>query len=604
MVANSSSWDKKDDAWKVEASDINVKQITDEEFYNYFIVKDEVKDFIQLVQKKIIQAPKGYGKTLFLRKKASNFIKKHPNETFPRDGLCEDGKDHSIPILEDNTFKKNYYISEEDLKNKSRVSGKISNIKNAWMASIIQAAYDYVNNVGGKSVNKTIASFRNNLSLSAKELEKKLNDGTLQGFDQECYIFIDNIDRMVDFGYEIFLSDDERHIEDIGIFQFWVAIQVAFCLAINELPKKHIHVYGAVRHEALSLLDESYFEYADLTKLQRLMTCLDYNKNDIEKIYFNNIALSMGCSPISKNEQREAIVKYYGLRKPVIFNGLIKKNEKLFDYLYRHTLYKPRDIVNIGYKIRYTCKKHIADREEFIKMVVHEKSLYKSIVGDYLTEIGSPLQGKINVLANYNSDIKNILTINDLKTICRWINRIGKDEECDECIDCDKFHYFCYLYNAGLLGVEKAQSKKVTQKFQLPHQRDEILTGGYRSIHRLRKKDYFFLHPLLYGRAKFSANTKILIGDGDLFYKIYKYGIRSDDGRKYNVSMYLSENWKIKFKVIFDKNFSVYEELLRTAKDILDSQEIRKYLPESEIEKVYEMASKLEINRFSTHIDI
>lgn len=610
MNIKTSNWDKASDAWQVEAADINIDEISNDDFNEYFIVKQEVKEFLTSPNKKIIKAPKGYGKTLFLRKKAHHYAKfEHRNETFPANHLCEDGKYQQVPLLEDNRFRKNYYIFTDDIKSKGKISQKISNLKLAWEYAFTKAAFEYLHNKSKEKskdeTNLVLKHFNNALMRDVTELNNEMQNETISTFDTECYIFIDNIDKMVNFGYEV-QFDSEDNNTDVNVFQFWVAIQVAFCVAVAELPKKHIHIYGAVRHEALGLLDENYFEYSDRTKLSRLITKLDYTKADLEKIFYNNIALAFNESTYSNHEYNDIAKRYFGLTHSYIVNKVVSnKNETLFEYIYRHSLYKPRDIIELGSKLKYLINVPSSRRILELKEIVHSEELYKNIIGDYLTEIGSVLQGRLNVLRKYPKHMKNILTYDDIKDGCRWINRIAEDDECDECDDCPNEHYFCYMYNAGLLGVEVPRPRKVYQKFQLPHERLHVISGGMKSIYNLNSKNYFFLHPLIYGRAKMKINTNVLIGDEGLFYEKIKYNALGKNGVKYAVEFSLGANWRIILKVhdVYE-NIEIFNEVLCHFMEINNIPFLDDYFSVNAKDKMTKYAKRLMYNDFSEHVGL
>jgi hypothetical protein len=615
MMEKSYQWEKPDDAWKVEAADINIFGISDKEFTEYFVVKQEVNEFLSAPNKKIIMAPKGYGKTLFLRKKAL-FYKtiQHRGETFPiGNALCEDGKNQIIPLAEDNMFRKNYFISNDDLKRKSHLSQKITNIMLAWEYAFIMAAREYIKeskkeeSIEKQPNNLTLSFFREALMFSPKAIYKILHDKECMKFNQECYIFIDNIDLMVKFGYDAKIEENSWDVPvDISVFQFWTAIQLGFCLAITELPLKHIHICGAVRHEALSLLDENYFEYADRSKLTRLVTKLDYTKQDIEKIFFNNISLAMDSTPISVSERSEKLKYYYGIRNPNIINRVVnRKEEKLFDYIYRHTLWKPRDIMLIGNEIKNVKQNNTPlKRAESIQRKVHDNGIYKNIVGEYLTEIGSSLQGHIKDLSLYSEAIPNILTYNELKSICRWLNKISVSE-CPDCSKCKAEHYFCFLFNSGLLGIENWGNGKVYQKFQLPHERGDVLTWGMKSIHKFLHKNYFFVHPLLYNRANFKINTKVLIGNEIPFFTSINVKSITNETKKYRLSASLCSDWEI--KVVIDELTypnANYDLCFKSVGEFKRDVKIIELLGLDNIKVMAGKLKKLELNSFTESIQI
>lgn len=562
----SGKWDKVKDAWKVEAADINIDYISDDEFKRYFVIKDEVNDFLTSTYKNIIMAPKGYGKTLFLRRKALKYKKyEHQDVTFPPGNvLTENGSYIAIPLLdrkllrkdyvirssdfaknenivitddetttqavnnsiiplsEVNAFKKNYLIDPNDLNSdKGILQTKIQNLQLAWEYAFASAADKYLNQkdtvkgMGNTGNNLTLSIFNNALLQEPKTLGSTL-EKMVSRIDKECYIFIDDIDLMVRFGY----------YTDHLILPFWIALQLAFCLAVLAQSHKHIHVYGAIRHEALNLLDSKYLSFCDKAKLYRLITKLRYTKDDIKKIYENNISLAISTTEYSDAKGDAAVMKYFGLDNKIP-NNILGLEENLFDYFYRHSFWKPRDILQYGDKTKHVLNNHDNQekRKDFVKDLTHDKDIYKTIVDDYLIEIGSIVDKYINDLSRYEQPIPNILTKKELQSICGWLNRnaiLKNDFQCGQCIICEKDHFFCYLYLSGLLGTPVVKGKEVIQRFQRPDERIDIMQCDKNSIGILLNDNYFFIHPLLSAKENFKVNNKVLVGNELPFYSPVK----------------------------------------------------------------------------------
>lgn len=128
----------------------------------------------------------------------------------------------------------------------------------------------------------------------------------------------------------------------------------------------------------------------------------------------------------------------------------VLKYEDVFDYIYRHSLKRPSDIMKI-------CKQLSFENKELdiikIRNTVNECA--EGILSMYIAELSPFLPYKIDdFFIHINT---NILNMDYIRYICnRYINNKIDEYTCSrDCMNCSNMHPFTVLYNIGLLGYVK-----------------------------------------------------------------------------------------------------------------------------------------------------
>lgn len=350
------------------------------------------------------------------------------------------------------------------------------------------------------------------------------------------------------------------------------------------------------------MLDSKYLPFCDKTKLDRLVTKLKYTKEDIKKIYENNISLAISGTEYSDAEGDKAVMKYFGLDNKIPSN-VLGLEENLFDYFYRHSFWKPRDILQYGDKAKHILYNYANQekRKEFVKDLTRGGNIYKTIVEDYLTEIGSIVNKYINDLPRYEQPIPNILTKKELQSICGWLNRNAtpkKDFQCGQCTICEKDHFFCYLYLSGLLGTPVIKGKEVIQRFQRPDERIDIMQCDKNSIEKLLNNNYFFVHPLLSAKGNFKINNKVLVGNELPFYSLVEEHF-TKDAVSYLFTCKLESNWAIKAIVQEDSGILLEKTFQDVASFKADEDVINIMGGPNKMLQISQEVEKLNLNSFT-----
>ena len=106
-------------------------------------------------------------------------------------------------------------------------------------------------------------------------------------------------------------------------------------------------IFASIRKEAFNHLD--YYD-SNTVNISSLVTQLQYTRDELIRIIDKNIAL-MRPGDLAQPKEAMAIARFVGAPNTRIVNPITKKSEFFYDFVLRHTLYRPRDLMLIGGKI-------------------------------------------------------------------------------------------------------------------------------------------------------------------------------------------------------------------------------------------------------------
>ncbi|MBW2739929.1 MAG: DUF4062 domain-containing protein [Deltaproteobacteria bacterium] len=303
---------------------------------------------------------------------------------------------------------------------------------------------------------------------------------TARTVSKSVAIFIDNVD-------ECFEAD--RNI--------WYIAQNSLIAAIYRLVRLNpkFKLFASIRKEAFLKLKqrtEMFLQYESVS------LDISYYKGELREIFIKNINREN-----SRNLQDKASLKknpicaFLGVDK--IRHGWVNEEEEdMFDYIYRHTLRRPRDFMEVGGAISrclVTERNPVEQRGiEKIKQLINETAT--KIANAYLNEVLPHLTvNRKHIDKVFGLIQSNILEKRELKKICMKFN--GNNAECLEkdCKECtDKTHIFCELYKIGLLGYITPASTVKDKYVQM------FATVGEKTFDEVRllpDSTHYLIHPIL-----------------------------------------------------------------------------------------------------------
>lgn len=305
------------------------------------------------------------------------------------------------------------------------------------------------------------------------------------------------------------------------------------------LLNSHIKIYTTVRNEAFKLIPGGMS-----ANLEGFSANLHYSPSELKGIFTNNIKITSSSKLIKKDAENiiERFLGYSEMTHPYVTD----QKEDALDFILRHTLGRPREVVRLGSALYFEKLSRIDykeipedDRIDDIRNFINEKS--DTLLEDYLQEIIPSFDSGhlVKFLKKIQSNI--------------FHHKILNDEE-------KKFLGICY--NTGLIGIINSKVEKDGQvkKYQYFKKAGDYL---YHSLNQYPKSEYYITHPILdsYFSKIFHAdfyNSKNIVGNHYEFREInyiYDYAISYAGEDRHFVDLIATE-LKIKgLKIFYDKDF-------------------------------------------------
>ena len=329
--------------------------------------------------------------------------------------------------------------------------------------------------------------------------EQEIIDYLIHEINTSIAIFIDGADELFEVN-----NISDKWIIDIEI---WHKCQHGLMFAVKNMCRSnhHLKIFVSIRQEAYETINNPLLE-----NIRGQCLFIHYSYAQLKRIFENNIKLMDGkylIKPEKKNAQ--PIFSFLGFTE--IINNSTGEEEDIFDYIYRHTLKRPRDIVFIGERIGYVDNE---DRTiQNIQTVINTaaEDIAVNYINIFIPHTCFDNASEVKYL--FELIPKNIMQLENLKDICSKFNG-GCNDKCDKC---DKKHIFCELYKLGLLGIVEYDytTNKLKQKFLRPGEK----TFGFHlsMINKHPDRDYYLIHPILNEliskRSEMRIDNTITIGD-------------------------------------------------------------------------------------------
>jgi class 3 adenylate cyclase len=469
--------------WTIDADDIQVAEDFDASLLHRTNWIDEFlahgRD-----EKFIVTGTKGFGKTLLLKAKRVAFQQSKSTVCLPENSLLD-------KPIGDKIF------SAEMIELYGHTS---DNWRKVWLISIAATVLKHLGLADGLWVNPRLAALLNDANLrgvidhfvnlldfprgdlfkSATETDSHLVP-RLRGINSPVAIFIDSVDEY--FNKHIVTAS--MRASDAGELaaNVWHLSQMALVETAYQLRRvnHHIKVFAAIRKEAFCKLEDT----TPMVQQYRGSTIdISYSPESLREILLNNIRKEKDRNLVRAAALRsDPIAAFLGLTH--VTHSATGQREDVFEYIYRHTLQRPRDLMTIGQKLSDIAP---AERNEHaVKTAVNQGAT--EIAREYLNEISPYLGVELEpVFALLRS---NVLPRAELERIFQEHNQalrargaLAGDRE---------MHVFCMLYKAGLLGhvaTDHVSAQRV-QRFLRPGERTFDPDGI------LPRSTHYLVHPVL-----------------------------------------------------------------------------------------------------------
>ena len=470
-------------AWTIDADDIQVAEDFDAKLLHRTPWIDE---FLTLTrdEKFIVTATKGFGKTLLLKAKRVQYQTAGGVLCLPENHLLD-------KPVGDKVF------SSEMIELFGRTT---DNWRKVWLISIASAILKRLRLIDGLNVNSRLAAiladrdlqsvidhFVNLLDFPRGDLFKSGSDTDnhlvprLRNVGAPVAIFIDSIDEY----FNRHIMHGAARSSDAGEVSanVWHLAQMALVETAYQLRRvnHHIKVFATVRKEAFRTLEDS----TPMGQQYRGSTIdISYSGDGLREIFVNNVRREKDRNFVDPTSLRaDPIAAFLGITH--VTHSFTGQQESVFDYIYRHTLRRPRDLMTIGQKLSDITPKE--RNEATIKTAVNRAGT--EIAREYLNEI-APYLGGVRLDPVFSSLPSNVLSREDVERLFRAHNAALQENGAE--ID-DPEHVFCALFKAGLLGwvgTDLVSSQRV-QRFVMPGERTFDPDGV------LPESTHYLVHPVL-----------------------------------------------------------------------------------------------------------
>src|SRR5436190_17253162 len=463
-------------AWTVDADDIRVAEDFDESLLHR---TPEIDSFLtpDRDDKFIVIATKGFGKTLLLNAKRILYQREGRSGCLPIGNLLDKPIGDKIFGREALAFFAASALPWSKL----------------WLAAIAMAALKHAGEVDDLRVSPRLAGlidddrlhsvidhFVRLLDFTPSELQRCATDTDghlvprLRALTSPLAIFIDGVDEYFN-----------KHVEDRGESpsvtgelspNVWYFAQLGLVEVAYQLRRinHHLKVFAAVRKEAYSRLPQR-----TAMSQQYRGSAVDsvYSPESLRDIFINNVRPLKADRKVRPERLRSNPLEAF-LGRLTVTDVHTREEEDAFEYVCRHTLLRPRDLMTIGERL--TALRPDERRNEYrLKEAINAAAT--EIAHEYLAEI-----------APYVSGLKPELLFDRLPghVISRAeLELIGADDETH-----DGQEAFTSLYRVGLLGY--VQHDRVRGEW-----RQRFLRPGEATLETngvLPRATHYLVHPVLF----------------------------------------------------------------------------------------------------------
>lgn len=501
--------------WTVDAQDAS--SIDDDLFYKTtwiesFLSPDSTKF--------LLVASKGFGKTLLLRAKRERFEKHRRGIRLLPENELVDKPLGIVPVF-----------SKDDI---ARLNNDPAFWEGAWLIAITLAVLKTVQRdddsveaitaemltpdlgiVLASRLNTITDIFAHVVALSNKQYFKAQQDlqrvlgPAFRDIHTPVAAFIDNVDEH----FNAHVQSERSSSTGATDKAIWYLAQTGLASAIRKLhgQNQHVKIFAAVRSEAFArLLHHNQMSQ----QLEGSTVRIEYLPEELREIFVRNLAAEPDANCVSFRAT-EPFERFFGAGNLFIVHSRVGEPEHIWDYVRRHTLGRPRDLMTIGAALSNLPPK--LRSAEGIRRAVNDAS--ENIAAAYLNEIGVHLTATLQFERLWALIERNTLTHDDLRAIASRYNR--KKFQAKLTARRGNFaHVFCSLYKAGLLGyvARDVGTGELAQKFERP---GDLL---FSADGLLPDSDYYIIHPALDSHIRTRSHAYVngmdtlnIAGDGRLW---------------------------------------------------------------------------------------
>ena len=465
-------------AWTVDADDIRVAEDFDESLLHR---TPEIDSFLtpDRDDKFIVIATKGFGKTLLLKAKRILYQREGRAACLPIGNLLDKPIGDKIFGREAVAF---FAASPLPWSKLWLTAIAVAALKSVGAVDDLKLGPRLAGIVDDGRLQSVIDHFVRLLDLSPSELQRAATetDGhlvpRLRAINSPLAIFIDGVDEYFN-----------KHVEDLGVSpsvtgelspNVWYFAQLGLVEVAYQLRRinHHLKVFAAVRKEAYARLPQ---RTAMSQQYRGSAVDIAYSPQSLREIFANNVRLLKADRMVQPERVRADPLEAF-LGRVHVTHTYTREDEDVFDYVCRHTLLRPRDLMTIGERLGAL---RVEERRSEPRLKESVNQAATEIAHEYLAEI-APHVGDLGLDRLLRHLPGHILTREEVEALFAQHNAgSGGDTK----------HVFCALFRAGLLGYvhhDRVRGESV-QRFLRPGEATLEPDGV------LPRATHYLVHPVL-----------------------------------------------------------------------------------------------------------
>jgi class 3 adenylate cyclase len=423
-------------AWTVDADDIRVAEDFDESLLHR---TPEIDGFLTPGRddKFIVIGTKGFGKTLLLKAKRILYQREGRAICLPSGNLLDKPIGDKIFSRESIAF---FAASPLPWSKVWLAAIAVTVLKHADAADGLKVNAKLSGLIGDTQLHSVIDHFVRLLDFTPSELQRIATDTDghlvprLRALSSPLTIFIDGIDEYFN-----------KHIEGLSINasvtgelspEVWYFAQLGLVEVAYQMRRinHHLKVFAAIRKEAYARLPQ---RTAMSQQYRGSAVDIVYSTESLREIFVNNIQLVKVDRMVLPERARTNPLEAF-LGRTGVTDTYTREEEDAFEYVCRHTLLRPRDLMTIGDRLA-ALRPDERRNEHRLKEAVNQAAT--EIAHEYLAEI-APYVGDLELERLFHRLPGHILTRSEVEEI---FNDHSEGA-------CEGEHVLHALYRVGLLG--------------------------------------------------------------------------------------------------------------------------------------------------------
>lgn len=443
-----------------DSFDFDDTEITQLVYQNY-----QVKRFMDAKQSTGISACKGMGKTFLLKAKRMRLQKENDSGILflPRNQLvdapapCVLDQSHISFLGSYNNWValwigciSIYLLSQDEFS--SLVTEEDARILSETVRNLLKVPNNGVYRVLGQAI--------------ALHSQKKLRDivkdanclfAMVQNINRPIALFVDKLEEPFDRSYYR-VPGSTLAAEGRFNASIWSYAQLAFAEAVYIFysARHHLKIFFSIRQEALVGAENITTQF---TKIKAgLVVKLEYSFSDLRNMF---------ARYVEHEEPENLLYPELAKKDPVkalcgisVVRHRSGTNEQMWAYIHRHSLQRPRDIMEMGQTLyeNLVCDPDKDSRDESSRMRICRhwvNEISTRECREYIAGLNPFMTDDENTgfVEDINLFLESLPTnVYTAQTVLSYCHRSNCNTSGHPCPTCSKYHWFSTLYNIGLLG--------------------------------------------------------------------------------------------------------------------------------------------------------